>query len=68
MTTPIEPSMGDRVLVPASGSSDTFDARWSHWRGHAEAQDIVWRRRAMATAATVGAVMAGWLVLALYLG
>lgn len=64
----IDPPTEPLVRVSARSVNDGFDARWSEWRRRADAQDVLWRGRAIGVATIVSVALTGWLALAFYLG
>lgn len=57
------------VPPPSSDpANDTLEARFARWKDAAAAEDLLWERRAVATAAAIGCVVVLWLAAAIYLG
>jgi hypothetical protein len=49
-------------------ANETLEARFARWKDASAAQDLLWERRAVATATAIGCAIVAWLAAAIYLG
>jgi hypothetical protein len=62
---------GGIVSVPppsARRANETLEARFARWKDASAAQDLLWERRAIATATAIACAIVAWLAAAIYLG
>ena len=59
------------MSVPPPSSrraNETLEARFARWKDASAAQDLLWERRAIATATAIACAIVAWLAAAIYLG
>jgi hypothetical protein len=49
-------------------ANETLEARFARWKAASPAQDLLWERRAIATATAIACAIVAWLAAAIYLG
>jgi hypothetical protein len=49
-------------------ANETLEARFARWKDASSAQDVLWERRAVATATVIGCAIVAWLAAAIFLG